>query len=499
MDIDTIETITLLGKDFNVFELAFNLAFKGFEVNLCHKNPKKLKLGLKRFKKYLKNLVLKGEISNNEEIAILSKIQIKYGLSDACKNADVIIEAYDEVVMSLAYLHLLNELSKPETIFAFNISKINYLNLSLIKNRFKNLVGINFFFPLLCTKRIQILKRIDTSDEAVKTIKELLKIIKKKVILYKKEYFNFSVYRTIIYPILLLKYSIRRYNQKNNINLKKSLKVFLKSYLTIIKGTIRKRIEVLKYKLRWIKIFFLKQVYKKRNNNNLKINIGGGTFFRKDWRVLDYIFGSYKHKPIYVDYNFDLTSNKRLPFKDNEVKFFYSSATVEHIPQEFCQHIFNETFRCLEPGGVFRFSTPDFDLAYDAFKKKDKNAYRLRFFSNITEAFIGMFASYLAFKVIKEEVEQNYNTMKKVEFANYYSERVPRETQKKYAGFHINWWNYDKAEEMLKIAGFKKIYRSYPQKSKFKEFKTKSRKRISGFDVTNPKNSLFVEAVKGEK
>ena len=83
--------------------------------------------------------------------------------------------------------------------------------------------------------------------------------------------------------------------------------------------------------------------------------------------------------------------------------------------------------------------------------------------------------------------------MKKHEFADYYTEKIPRDSQKKMVGNHINWWNYEKISKMLTGAGFRKVYRSTPGGSHFTEMKAGGK---NGFDYTRPEISLFVEAVR---
>src|SRR6266850_7886653 len=88
-----------------------------------------------------------------------------------------------------------------------------------------------------------------------------------------------------------------------------------------------------------------------RGDANLRINIGGGCYFRRHWRVLDFQSGWYRFLPGVIDYAHDLTSRTAFPFLDNSVEFFFSSHTLEHLPQEACQHVLNESFRCLKSGG----------------------------------------------------------------------------------------------------------------------------------------------------
>ncbi|MHA1313176.1 MAG: class I SAM-dependent methyltransferase [Candidatus Helarchaeota archaeon] len=242
-------------------------------------------------------------------------------------------------------------------------------------------------------------------------------------------------------------------------------------------------------KKRWFNL-----IDKKKDAQKLMINIGGGEYVRRHWKVLDYISDHYSHRNIYIDYNFDLTSNKPLPFSDNSVALFFTSHTLEHIPQEFCQFILNEIYRCLKKSGGIRLTMPDFDLAYEAFGKKNESFFTKLSGKDIGEKFLDFFASYFKGKISLKELEEKYHSMGKEEFANYFTLKIPRHSQKKSPGNHINWWNSDKLKRMLKIAGFKTIYRSKPQKSKFSEMRGVGVN--SGFDSKNPELSLFVEAIK---
>lgn len=49
-----------------------------------------------------------------------------------------------------------------------------------------------------------------------------------------------------------------------------------------------------------------------------------------------------------------------MPFHDNSVKGFQSQDVFEHIPYECIATIFNDIYRCLSFGGIFRLSLPDY-------------------------------------------------------------------------------------------------------------------------------------------
>jgi predicted SAM-dependent methyltransferase len=59
----------------------------------------------------------------------------------------------------------------------------------------------------------------------------------------------------------------------------------------------------------------------------------------------------------------------KLPFRDGSVDAFYSHHMVEHLPN--LQFHFNEMFRCLKVGGVFRVGGPNGDAAIRKFLDGD--------------------------------------------------------------------------------------------------------------------------------
>ncbi len=240
-----------------------------------------------------------------------------------------------------------------------------------------------------------------------------------------------------------------------------------------------------------LKIRIMKLIYRKKYR---MINIGGGDYHRRYWSVLDFPSEHYSYDPKKIQYIFDLTSGKPLPFRDKTVKFFFSAHTFEHIPQEHCQHIFNELFRCLEKDGAIRITSPDFDKGYEAYSKKNKNFFVKFPGDNIHQKFLNFFATYFMEKTSKRELEKNFKEMNKNDFADYYTLKVPRDYQKSHGGDHINWWNFEKAKKMLYKAGFRKIFLSKKQQSQFHEMR--GRGRGKGFDSTHPEISFFCEAVK---
>ena len=94
------------------------------------------------------------------------------------------------------------------------------------------------------------------------------------------------------------------------------------------------------------------QVPEERLREKPFFNVGSGDFYHPLWTNIDYVSEWYRSVQRYVVHH-DLMSMEPLPIETGFAKIIYTSHTIEHVKEEAVQHLFNEVFRCLEPGGVF--------------------------------------------------------------------------------------------------------------------------------------------------
>jgi len=245
-------------------------------------------------------------------------------------------------------------------------------------------------------------------------------------------------------------------------------------------------------------------------------NIGAGKFIHPAWTNVDHASKWYKENR--VDIDFDLMLNGRLPIEDGVANIVYSSHTIEHIPNDSAQNVFNESYRILKRGGILRLTTPNTDLDYRACMNNDKDYfYWIDYYSlpnnmanaaigkrmcdvSLKQVFLHHFASQVSelhadastHKISDEEFDRVFSTMPYEDALNYCVSKCSVELQRKYPGNHLNWWNRNKLFKMLEIAGFEKVWLSgYGQ-----SFAPVLR-NTSYFDNTHPKASIYVEAMKG--
>ena len=224
------------------------------------------------------------------------------------------------------------------------------------------------------------------------------------------------------------------------------------------------------------------------------------SFYRPGWETADLINADYL-----VDFR-----QEPLPFENDSLDGVHSSHVIEHISQEAGLQLFQEIYRCLKPGGVFRFSTPDMDLLLERYKLSDwkfflqaDGSYILKRILNgdlssesllIHNRLVGWFASYSGRCdtaggpiVDKELLEEKLTSLSKYKFRDWCVSLL--EPNRTYA--HIHLYDYQELETGLKTVGFENIC-----KTKYGESACPAMVNPPIDRLKHKTYSLYVEAIK---
>ena len=105
------------------------------------------------------------------------------------------------------------------------------------------------------------------------------------------------------------------------------------------------------------------RLFQQPNRTGLRVHLGPGQKnYIEGWINVDANMFTGK-----CDIWADLTN--KLPFKDSSVDLFYSHHVIEHLPS--IQNHLTDVFRCLKPGGYYRFGGPNGDSAIRKFIEAD--------------------------------------------------------------------------------------------------------------------------------
>jgi SAM-dependent methyltransferase len=245
-------------------------------------------------------------------------------------------------------------------------------------------------------------------------------------------------------------------------------------------------------------------------------NVGSGGFRHPQWTNVDRVsewYGDVQGQVV----DHDLESDDPLPIKTGTAAIVYTSHTIEHISNKAAAKLFREARRVLRKGGVFRATTPDVKLDYQAWRRGDHDYYYWMaterhpdkwkdfytsdpFNFSIGQKFLSHVAPYLTVahlhgpkeRISDAELQRLFDSEPMEKVLDGLISRIDPAVHKRFPGQHCNWWSAEKLIGMLREAGFETAYQSgYGQSA------TPALRDTQKFDSTHPRISLHVEAIAG--
>ena len=150
---------------------------EGYKVALCDIKQEWAEGGKAKIEKGYARLVQKGKLSQEKVDAILAAITP--GLKeDLCADCDLIVEAaFEDMQVKQDTFQALDEICKPECIFASNTSSLSITEIG--KGVKRPVIGMHFFNPADRMKLIEVIAGVNTPQETVDAINEISKAIGK--------------------------------------------------------------------------------------------------------------------------------------------------------------------------------------------------------------------------------------------------------------------------------------------------------------------------------
>lgn len=253
------------------------------------------------------------------------------------------------------------------------------------------------------------------------------------------------------------------------------------------------------------------------NENSAKqhfFNLGAGSWMHPCWTNVDLPAQTPEFAAIQAPcLKHDFVKDKVFPIDSDSVDAFYCSHVVEHIPADADLNMFKEAYRCLRQGGTFRISTgPCADLDWSALMRQDINWWYFYDDKDFIDSIMKdkpqmtLFDKWLYHVATPKSVYSKANSNVKYtsteieELVKTHSESkevlldmLTNDIQFdiKFPGNHISWWNFERLEKYLKMAGFSVVY-----KSGYGQSGCNWMRDLDYFDQTYPQISVYVEAVK---
>ncbi len=196
-----IEKVGVLGAGLMGHGIAQVAAQAGYQVVVREVDEAALKRGIGRIEKQLARAVEKGKSTQEEADAVRGRIQGTIDYRDLA-DCDLVIEAITESLQAkLEMWKELNEIIKPEAVFATNTSSLAVIDQAAVSGRPSRFVGLHYFNPAQVMKLVEVVRCVTTSDEAFATAMEFARS-EGKLAIPTKDKAGFIVNRLLV-PYLL--------------------------------------------------------------------------------------------------------------------------------------------------------------------------------------------------------------------------------------------------------------------------------------------------------
>jgi 3-hydroxybutyryl-CoA dehydrogenase len=160
-----IEKVGVLGAGLMGHGIAQVAAQSGYEVVLREVDDDKLAKGLAKIDKQLARAVEKGKSSQQDADAVRARINGTTHYRELA-DCDLVIEAITEnLALKLEMWKEVDEIVKPEAIFATNTSSLAVIDQAAATGRPERFVGLHYFNPAQVMKLVEVVRCV-TSDDA---------------------------------------------------------------------------------------------------------------------------------------------------------------------------------------------------------------------------------------------------------------------------------------------------------------------------------------------
>jgi 3-hydroxybutyryl-CoA dehydrogenase len=171
--IDSIKTVAVLGAGTMGNGIAHVFARAGYSVILRDVEERFLRSGIETIGKNLDREVKKGKLAEAEKPAVLARLKPATDMA-AIAVADFAVEAVPEKLeIKRAVLTEADRLLRPEVILTSNTSSISVTTLAAMTKRPERFVGMHFMNPVPMMMLVEVIRALQTADQAFATTMEL--------------------------------------------------------------------------------------------------------------------------------------------------------------------------------------------------------------------------------------------------------------------------------------------------------------------------------------
>ncbi len=182
-----VKTIAVIGAGTMGRGIAYVAVFGGYRTILEDISEAVLEQGLAYIRQALEDGVARGKLTPQHAKQALGNLRTARAVEDACREADLVIEAVpEEMELKLEIFTLLDKFAKPGAIFASNTSSLSVTEMAAITFRPEKCVGMHFFNPVPKMKLLEIVRALETSEDTLATCGEVGHRMGKEIVIVRE-------------------------------------------------------------------------------------------------------------------------------------------------------------------------------------------------------------------------------------------------------------------------------------------------------------------------
>lgn len=195
----TIKNITVLGSGVMGHGIAQVSATAGYNIVLRDIKQEFLDKAMEKIRWSLDKMVSKQKITQERRDTILSNITPIVDLSQAVKDADMVIEVVPEIMELKKKVYAeLDSIAPPHVIFASNTSTLPITEIADTTSRPEKFIGIHFFNPPQLMKLVEVIPGEKTTQEITDLTLEYVKSVNKESVVCRRDVPGFIINRLFI-------------------------------------------------------------------------------------------------------------------------------------------------------------------------------------------------------------------------------------------------------------------------------------------------------------
>ncbi|UCH57757.1 MAG: 3-hydroxyacyl-CoA dehydrogenase family protein [Candidatus Bathyarchaeota archaeon] len=173
-----IEKVSIIGAGFMGSQIGLQCASHGLDVRLYDVSDQALGEAVRFIEGELEERMKGGQITDEDEKAILGRISLAGDLAEAVSDADLVIEAVPErLEVKREVFRMLDEACPERTIIATNSSSIRVSKIEDATNRLDRVLNAHFYSHLSRRRIVELMRGSSTSDETMERVRMFMRSI----------------------------------------------------------------------------------------------------------------------------------------------------------------------------------------------------------------------------------------------------------------------------------------------------------------------------------